>query len=1018
MKKNSSSKLKPSTLPLSKYDCTSENVDIQTKDSMPTLSKRDSKTGLDVEAMRRVSSLHSELSSTENTQSITMLFESHYMPLLLSQEYADTISEIKEAHNVLVTPIHRRILNSVIKQAMFKRSSGELVVVQLCYCNLVYESTDAIVNISRKVPKEMQDVGGQSLQSELDKYIACHGLETSAAVLPSGRLPCKRIIHAFSSILKMGKECCFIHKVLQCAQEHNLKSISLPSTYENTLSPNELLNDVQTYFIKNPCSCVHMLRIVCTSSAHFNAFNGIEAFNNNEDVVNLSKVTPVINHPLSGSICHQWYWQADDDIFHPYSKPLNEALTLEYRNNPQGSYFFQVGLNHYSADFERMEQRNVDTHCVRRIKHEQISQFQDKGNSCENPGISVDVEWFHHSDGQESVPYSPAESKNLEMYFSSPTSATVTTVLGSKKFLVDFKTMKKHEYSTHSKAMHLERRVVVHQGSVSSEYAKWYYMDDKKTFAPYSKSDSVLIEQMYLHKEAGTLQIQSRLYTFDFNDMKQINKTTEFKRSIKREAQSTTAASSEPIPHHHRCKGIIVVLEGPSGKLKEAKTKLQTRLKSMMHTTELPLPTTISGLIDSQKKIICVAKKYNIACELSSAHDAESKVLKLSGDDKLIRKAVKAIMNEIASNKFAGASRVVSKIDVPSEWQPQVKNTELFELSKSSEEFIRIKSMFHLTMPTRGAAILSVKRIQNNWLWERYVMTRKRLFEKNNGRVNEKELFHGSRSSAAHVIYDSEEGFDMRYSSAGMWGQANYFAEKASYSNSYAYEFSDGTREMLLAKVLTGDSCKCVSDKTLRMPPVKENQTRFQQERYDTVQGETCGSTVYMTYSNDKAYPAYLIVYDPTLTTVYHYSGVSSSHHSASQTPTSASSWNYNLVTNPSSTHSSSSSGAGAANLRAASVQRPSSSSSANLRAASVQRPSSSSYGAGAANLRAASVQRPSSSSSGAGAANLRAASGQRPIIQSNQQRTHTQYNQANQNTTPSSNRNPSNQKASQCVLQ
>jgi hypothetical protein len=32
-------------------------------------------------------------------------------------------------------------------------------------------------------------------------------------------------------------------------------------------------------------------------------------------------------------------------------------------------------------------------------------------------------------------------------------------------------------------------------------------------------------------------------------------------------------------------------------------------------------------------------------------------------------------------------------------------------------------------------------------------------------------------------------------------------------------------------------------------------------KRYDSVQGETNGSTVYMVYANKKAYPEYLITY-------------------------------------------------------------------------------------------------------------------------------------------------------------
>ena len=55
-----------------------------------------------------------------------------------------------------------------------------------------------------------------------------------------------------------------------------------------------------------------------------------------------------------------------------------------------------------------------------------------------------------------------------------------------------------------------------------------------------------------------------------------------------------------------------------------------------------------------------------------------------------------------------------------------------------------------------------------------------------------------------HVqIYRSEVGFDMRYSSSGMWGQANYFASEAKYSDGYSHTAPhlNGERQIFLAKV-------------------------------------------------------------------------------------------------------------------------------------------------------------------------------------------------------------------------
>ena len=163
--------------------------------------------------------------------------------------------------------------------------------------------------------------------------------------------------------------------------------------------------------------------------------------------------------------------------------------------------------------------------------------------------------------------------------------------------------------------------------------------------------------------------------------------------------------------------------------------------------------------------------------------------------------------------------------------------------------------------------------IQNEFLWEKYCQHKERMSRKGSERVNEKELFHGSSSAAPEEIYESEEGFDLRFNHQGMWGHGNYFAESAQYSSSYAYKSpstdqslyhqllygtQDNTRQIFLVKVLTGDSFSSPPDKSLHIPPYKPS-ISSEKIRYDTVNGVTHGSKVYITYSNDKAYPLYLI---------------------------------------------------------------------------------------------------------------------------------------------------------------
>lgn len=82
-------------------------------------------------------------------------------------------------------------------------------------------------------------------------------------------------------------------------------------------------------------------------------------------------------------------------------------------------------------------------------------------------------------------------------------------------------------------------------------------------------------------------------------------------------------------------------------------------------------------------------------------------------------------------------------------------------------------------------------------------------------------MYHGTSGTPPHAIYKSEEGFDMAYSKAGMWGYANYFAKNSSYSNNYAYKVDgNGTRQMLCAKVIIGKSCILEPNRDLKRPPM------------------------------------------------------------------------------------------------------------------------------------------------------------------------------------------------------
>ena len=202
--------------------------------------------------------------------------------------------------------------------------------------------------------------------------------------------------------------------------------------------------------------------------------------------------------------------------------------------------------------------------------------------------------------------------------------------------------------------------------------------------------------------------------------------------------------------------------------------------------------------------------------------------------------------------------------DVPSFWNEHSENEEvkLVLLLPEGDEFHRISALFLQSMPS--CEIRRIERIQNMLLWRKF-MDRARQMMEYDQVLGEQTLFHGTRTNKPERIYRGDASFDMRFCQSGMWGRGNYFAVNSSYSNAYAHVEPGGVHQMLVANVLTGHSYQCQPNSALTKPPPREDQGTQDDgtvtRRYDTVNGVTGGSKVYITYDNDKAYPAYLISY-------------------------------------------------------------------------------------------------------------------------------------------------------------
>lgn len=444
------------------------------------------------------------------------------------------------------------------------------------------------------------------------------------------------------------------------------------------------------------------------------------------------------------------------------------------------------------------------------------------------------IQWYWEDDSKQLQLYSSEDSLKLsEAYAASPNQKFLTTIRGVK-YTIDFSQMMQTNIGTKN-----QRRV--YRKSLGA--AAWQYKDDAGKWTPYTSNHSDLLEVMYETKNMQRLQIGQWTYSFDFTRMLQINISTNRSRSIRRYVTHSSSSATEKSVSRQVSSNASVLLNGPHQHLSTACNTVEAHFKKCLTTKEVSLPTMISNSVRNQ--MICLGQKYNVQAEYMQ----QVQKMKFHGVTESVTKAVLAaqdILLDIGTR---------SHMETPREWDPQTDNVAIKEVPIGSPEWKRVTQRVLDTLPQ--VDVSKIERIQNRYLWEKYVFHSRRMKEKNNGNIGEKELFHGTSNTLPEKIYaDEEEGFDMRFSRSGMWGQGNYFAEKASYSDNYAYQDPNGTKQLFLAKVLTGDSIEMKSDTKLRMPPPKDGTVR-----YDTVNGVTHGCRVYIAYSNDKAYPLYLITY-------------------------------------------------------------------------------------------------------------------------------------------------------------
>ena len=396
-----------------------------------------------------------------------------------------------------------------------------------------------------------------------------------------------------------------------------------------------------------------------------------------------------------------------------------------------------------------------------------------------------------------------------------------------------------------------------------------YCMGKGLKFIDFNSEDSEKLDHLlhYGGADIKVLNVQKGTVDFTCNRMALINLGSELSVPLM-DLQRNPAVSTLPTY------GIRLAIKGLKDDIEFAKLELGERLKGIeLVEREIPLPkVSLEQQHMIRTQVVNNARQYLI--ELLVKEDKDQVFILVRGEERYVQDVHFQLRDDtvklqahllsrerqlMESQQFYASSHPGSR-SYPEEWQPQKKPCELQAVMPNRIEWNGVLSHMKKTMP--NVNLVKVERVQNRALWDKYSLEMTHMKGRNgDSGVNEKLLFHGTSKTDPKVIVESVKGIDFRYSNQDrclLWGKGAYFAVNASYSNQYSHR-SGKDKQMLLVRVLTGRSCLYRRhDPDLTKPPPLSQGSHM---LYDTVNGHTNGSLVYVVYDHDRAYPAYLITY-------------------------------------------------------------------------------------------------------------------------------------------------------------
>ena len=400
---------------------------------------------------------------------------------------------------------------------------------------------------------------------------------------------------------------------------------------------------------------------------------------------------------------------------------------------------------------------------------------------------------------------------------------------------------------------------------------QWYWIHNKVA-VPYNIKNNAEIEDAYL-KKYNCVDIylkrhsddKDSAYVVDFKTMKQTNIKSGNARTVLRiENKQNAIVIAEDDEHDCGENAIIedflinIRIGGEKYQVDAAILNLHQAIEKL-HVVDMIKDCYISSVPSN----IWKENQFKII----STFELNKQFVRIfqKGSNVIFEGKIKSDIFEVKEKVFAlllKSKSIQSSIKYPPEWTDVLSDIQLRAVPKGSIEWNEIENNFKRTISNK--TILEIQRIQNKNIWKTFY-DEKLYIEGKRVKLNEVKLWHGTRNTKPQCIYEGDRnGFDYRYSSDGMWGQGIYFAENASYSDNYAHKLPNNTSQLLFCNVILGDCIATQPNKELRLPPAKDpkadpSKTRI--DRYDSVEGFTGNSRVFIIYENSKAYPAYLVAY-------------------------------------------------------------------------------------------------------------------------------------------------------------